>query len=74
MLPKAQMQRVVKTTEGGYEIDPTGKQAGRGAYVCVLPECVAKALKNRGFERSYKSGFPKEIYSALAREVSGSDV
>jgi len=69
MKPKAELVRVVRTTEGGCGIDPTGKQQGRGAYVCANPECTSKAQKQKGFERSYKSGFSKEVYSQLLETV-----
>ncbi|WP_438318626.1 RNase P modulator RnpM [Candidatus Caldatribacterium sp. SIUC1] len=34
--------RVVRTLQGTLEVDPTGKRAGRGAYVCPVPECVER--------------------------------
>jgi len=72
MKPKSELVRVVRAPESSaYAIDPTGKQAGRGAYVCAEPECIAKAQKQKGFERSYKSGSPKEIYSQLVGKSEG---
>ena len=72
MKPKSELVRVVRTTDdSSYTIDPTGKQPGRGAYVCATSECIAKAQKQRGFERSYKCGSPREIYSQLAEIPEG---
>jgi uncharacterized protein len=54
---KRTLVRVVRLPEasgGGVVIDPTGKQSGRGAYVCQSEECVALALKRKAFERSLK--------------------
>jgi len=65
MKAKAELVRIVRAPGGGFEIDHTGKRAGRGAYVCALAACAAKAQKSKGFERSYKGGFPKEIYAQL---------
>ena len=44
VLPKRQMVRIVRTTEG-VRIDPTGKLAGRGAYLHDRRECWARGLR-----------------------------
>lgn len=50
--PKKEMIRIVRTPEGGLEIDPTGKKSGgRGAYVCPNMECVEKLKKGKRLER-----------------------
>jgi len=41
---KRQLVRVVRTTDGHIRIDPTGKQAGRGAYVHAQAACWQAAL------------------------------
>ena len=69
MRAKPDLVRVVRSVEG-YGIDPSGKRPGRGAYVCAQPACVARAGKHKGFERSYKSGFPKELYAEILETVS----
>ena len=33
MFPKKDLLRIVKNKEGEISVDPTGKKAGRGAYV-----------------------------------------
>ena len=42
---KRELVRVVRQPEGGVVADPTGKKAGRGAYVHQQPECWELALK-----------------------------
>jgi len=47
---KRSMTRVVRTPDGSVAIDPTGKAAGRGTYVCDDPACreptrLAEAVK-----------------------------
>lgn len=42
--PKRTMTRLVRTTDG-VQIDPTGKLAGRGAYLHDLHTCWEKGLK-----------------------------
>ena len=44
VLPKRKMVRLVKTTDG-VQIDPTGKLAGRGAYLHDRRECWERGLK-----------------------------
>ena len=44
VLPKRQMVRVVRTAEG-VRVDPTGKLAGRGAYLHDRRECWVRGLR-----------------------------
>lgn len=39
---KRALVRIVRTPQGTLEVDPTGKKAGRGAYVCPSRECVER--------------------------------
>lgn len=68
MKTKKEMMRVLKTAEDEIVLDVTGKKNGRGAYLCVSKECLKKARKNRGLERSFKMSIPEEIYDCLERE------
>jgi hypothetical protein len=63
--PKKELIRLVRTPEGIIEIDPTGKKAGRGAYVCPGTECIQKAIKVKRLERTFGQPIPKEIFEAL---------
>ncbi len=66
--PKKEMIRIVRSPEGEYSVDTTGKKAGRGAYICRKRECFEAARKNRGFERSFKSSMDAGVYDALERQ------
>lgn len=44
VLPKRTMTRIVRTADG-VQIDPTGKLAGRGAYLHDRRECWERGLK-----------------------------
>ncbi|MDE7187422.1 MAG: YlxR family protein [Lachnospiraceae bacterium] len=68
MKSKKEMMRVLKSTEGSIVLDMTGRKNGRGAYLCMNKECLMKARKNKGLERSFKMSIPKEIYENLERE------
>lgn len=72
MLGKKGMIRVVRDKEGTISVDETGKKSGRGAYLCLDAECLNKARKKRGLERSLKCAVPPEIYEELERKMNGS--
>ena len=68
MKNKKEMIRVIRTKEGEFLLDATGKKNGRGAYICPSKECFQKAVKNKGLERSFKTSIPKEVYENLEKE------
>ncbi|MCQ2548703.1 MAG: YlxR family protein [Lachnospiraceae bacterium] len=70
MKSKKEMLRVLKTTEGPIVLDNTGKKNGRGAYLCNDMECLKKARKNKGLERSFKEKIPEQIYDCLEKEFA----
>ncbi len=74
MKNKKEMMRVLKTSEDTFELDATGKKNGRGAYLCFSKECLEKAVKNKGLERSFKQAIPKEVYEKLEREMNALEV
>jgi uncharacterized protein len=46
--------RLVRTADGRVALDPTGKRAGRGAYLCHNLMCWEQALKRHGLERALR--------------------
>lgn len=66
---KMDMMRVLKTPDGAFFLDVTGKQNGRGAYLCKNKDCFHKAVKTKGLERSFKVSIPKEAYELLEKEL-----
>jgi predicted RNA-binding protein YlxR (DUF448 family) len=68
MKGKKEMMRVLKTPEDEIVLDVTGKKNGRGAYLCISKECLMKARKNKGLERSFKMSIPNEVYDNLEKE------
>ena len=69
MKNKKELIRVLKTPEGEIILDAGGRKNGRGAYLCKDAECLRKAEKNRGLERSLGMQIPPEIYEKLRREM-----
>ncbi|MDD3368405.1 MAG: YlxR family protein [Lachnospiraceae bacterium] len=68
MKSKKEMMRVLKTADNEIVLDVTGKKNGRGAYLCVSGDCLKKARKNKGLERSLKINIPEAIYDNLEKE------
>lgn len=69
MKAKKELIRVIKT-EDEVLLDVTGKKNGRGAYICANPECLTKARKSKGLERSLKVAIPDDVYDNLEKEMS----
>ena len=69
MKAKKELLRVLKT-EDGVLLDATGKKNGRGAYICANTECLKKARKSKGLERSLKVAILDEVYDNLEKEMS----
>ncbi|MCD8119504.1 MAG: YlxR family protein [Lachnospiraceae bacterium] len=69
MKDKRTMLRVLKTPEGEILPDLTGKQNGRGAYLCRNTECLNMARKHGGLEKSLKTQIPDEVYEKLTKEL-----
>ena len=69
MKSKKEMLRVLKTAEDEIVLDATGRKNGRGAYLCFSKECLAKARKNKGLERSLKMAIPSAVYDSPEKEL-----
>ncbi|MDE6201049.1 MAG: YlxR family protein [Clostridiales bacterium] len=63
---KSELLRVVKRPDGSVVIDRTGKESGRGAYVCRTGDCMAAAIKKRLLNRAFKQQLDNTVYDALA--------
>ena len=53
MFPKKDLLRIVKNKEGEISVDPTGKKAGRGAYVVTDLEVVKAAQEKKQLEKFF---------------------
>ena len=62
---KKDLIRIVKNKDGEISIDGTGKQEGRGAYLCDNIECLEKAIKTKRIERVFEQKISDEIYEKL---------
>ncbi len=52
MRPKRELIRLVRTPTGEVKVDPTGKLAGRGAYVCADLQCADLGLREHRIQHA----------------------
>ena len=69
MFPKRELVRVVKNKENEVSIDPTGKAAGRGAYIGLDVEIAKKARQKRIFDRTFQVKIDDQFYDDLIAYV-----
>lgn len=61
---KKDLIRIVKNNNG-INIDKTGKQEGRGAYICDDINCLEKIIKSKRLEKVFDMKISEEIYENL---------
>ena len=74
---KRELIRVVSPTEGGVEVDVTGKRNGRGAYLCRKHSCWDQALKTGSLSRALRVSLTSDdiaVLQAYADTLLDSDV
>ena len=69
VLPKKQLYRIVRTPNGEVVFDPTGKKAGRGAYICPQVECLEQAIKSGRFEQAFERRVPEAVLDSLRQAI-----
>ena len=62
---KKTLLRIVKDHEGRIELDPSGKKAGRGAYICGSEKCLRRAKKEKRLTRALRAQIPDELLREL---------
>jgi predicted RNA-binding protein YlxR (DUF448 family) len=65
MFPKTELIRIVRSLDGSFSVDTTGKASGRGAYICDSGECAQKCVKKRLLNKSFKAVLPETIYDQI---------
>lgn len=73
MKDKRSLLRIVLTPDGEVFLDTTGKQNGRGAYVCNDSACLQLARKKKSLERALKTAIPDAVYERLTARMEGMD-
>ena len=71
MKPKSEMTRVVKNADGEIFSDPTGKAAGRGAYICANPACLKMLEKKKLLHKAFSANVPEAVYIGVEENTRG---
>jgi predicted RNA-binding protein YlxR (DUF448 family) len=56
---------VVRTNEGEYFVDTTGRMNGRGAYICKNDSCISMCFKKRYLNKAFRTEIKEEVYARL---------
>jgi hypothetical protein len=76
MRPKRDLVRVVRTPTREIRVDPTGKAAGRGAYVCPAEACAEVAVRegrlSHALEVPVEAALLDELRAAIRRSAGAS--
>lgn len=66
---KRELNRIIRSPEGEVRYDPTGKAAGRGAYLCNDFACWEKAITGNFLDRALKTKLTPAHRAALQAEL-----
>jgi predicted RNA-binding protein YlxR (DUF448 family) len=67
--PKGDLLRVVRAPDGSVRVDPTGRAAGRGAYVHRDAACVRLATRKGALARALRVALGTEDLATLRTEI-----
>lgn len=67
---KRDLRRIVRTPTGDVVVDPTGRLAGRGAYVCQDTDCLSIAIKKGALSRALDTPLPAAFLADVGPEAS----
>jgi len=68
---KRELVRVVRRPDGTLVLDPTGRAAGRGAYLCADTACWELAARRGALEHALKVTLPPHLRDTIAAGPSG---
>jgi hypothetical protein len=72
--PKAELLRIVRTPAGAIVVDPSGKAAGRGAYVCRNERCPDEAVKQKKLSRALGVPVGGDVVDAIRSSLGRTGV
>ena len=64
--PKHDLLQIVRTPDGAVVADPSGRLAGRGAYVCDDAACIERAVTKGALGRALKTQLPPDLRETLS--------
>ena len=69
-LPKKELLRIVRGTDGTVSYDPTGKANGRGAYIKNDIEALRLARKNNALKKALEIDIPDSFWVEMETLLS----
>ena len=70
---KNELIRIVKNSQNEIFVDKTGKQQGRGAYICNNIDCLEKVIKTKKIKRVLETKIENETYNNLRNIINGGE-
>jgi len=68
---KRDLLRVIRTPDGAVRFDPSGRQNGRGAYVCRDAACIEGATGRGALARALEAALPADLTTELMTATGG---
>ena len=68
-LPKSELLRIVRTTDGAVIADVSGKVNGRGAYIKRDIVVLEKAKKSKILERQLETTISMDVYEEIRKII-----
>ena len=68
-LPKSELLRIVRTTDGSVIADVSGKVNGRGAYIKKDIEVLEKAKKSKILEKQLETTISDDVYDEIKKII-----
>lgn len=67
---KNKLVRIVRLTDGNAVIDLSGRQNGRGAYICLEEQCLKKCIKSKVLEKQLEIHIEDQLYKQLEEIIT----
>lgn len=71
---KTDLIRIIKNNKGQIVVDLSGKQDGRGTYICKNEECLEKAVKSKRILKYFDLKIGDEAYENIKKVINGGEV
>ncbi|MGI6216714.1 MAG: RNase P modulator RnpM [Coriobacteriales bacterium] len=65
---KGELLRIVRRSDGIVKLDPSGREPGRGAYVCPDVACLEKAIAQHRLEKALRITVRPQDCDGLRRD------
>ena len=69
--PKRELIRIVKSKDGAFSLDRTGKASGRGAYLCDNKACAQKIVSKKLLNRAFSMEVDANVYKQIEEDFLG---